>query len=106
MLLDLSGCPKLVEGALCHSREDVYHGVDAVFLITVGKGKDLNAKCDEGAIEEPIQKESLAWKSNFKYFSLLYINSISLQLYILTTTRRIHANIGLYLHTFSLESDD
>ncbi len=59
VLLDVARRAELVECALGHAGEDIDHGVDAILLVSVSKGHDLNAICEEGAVKEPIQQEHL-----------------------------------------------
>ena len=41
VLFNLAGRTKFVEGALCHARKDVDHGVQSVLLVALGKGNHL-----------------------------------------------------------------
>ncbi len=59
VLLNVARRAKLVKGALGHSREDIDHGIDAIFLITVGKGHHFDAIREKGPIKEPVQEEHL-----------------------------------------------
>jgi len=59
MLFYVAWCPKLVKGAFRHSREDIYHRVYPVFLISVSKGHHFNAISEKCPIKKPIQQEHL-----------------------------------------------
>ena len=60
MLLHLTACTELVEGALCHPREDVDHGVESVLLVAFRECYNLQSKCKEGTIKESVHEEHLA----------------------------------------------
>lgn len=55
----LAGDSVLVESAFCHSREDVYHWVHAVFLVALHKFQNIYAKHKEFSVEETVHQEHL-----------------------------------------------
>ena len=59
--LNVSRRAKLVEGAFGHAREYVDDRVHPVFFVAEGEGDDLDAKCEEGPVEETVHEEQLAW---------------------------------------------
>ena len=59
MLFNVARRAKLVERALGHPGEDVYHWVDAILLIAVGKGHDLDSIGKECPVEEAVEKKHL-----------------------------------------------
>jgi len=59
MLFYVSWCAKLVEGAFCHSGEDINHRVYPVLLVSVSKGHHLNAISEKCSIKKTIQQEHL-----------------------------------------------
>ena len=60
MFLYVARSTKLVERTFGHSREDIYHRVYPILLITVGKRHHLNAVREKCTVEESVKKEHLA----------------------------------------------
>lgn len=54
MSLDFSADAVLVKGAFGHSWEDINHWVHSVFLIGFEESKYVDAKGQEGAVEETV----------------------------------------------------
>lgn len=62
VLLELTGNAELAEGALGHPREYLDHGVGPVLLVAVDEREHFYSVHQEGAVEEPVHQEHLAWK--------------------------------------------
>jgi len=59
MSLDFSADAVLVKGAFGHSWKDINHWVHSVFLIGFEESKYVNAKGQEGAVEETVHQKHL-----------------------------------------------
>ena len=60
VFFNFTGSAEFVECTFGHPREDVDHGINSVFLITISEGEHLDTKSDESSIKEPIQEKHLA----------------------------------------------
>ena len=62
MLFNLSWRTKFVESTLCHAGKDVDHRVYTIFLVSLCKADDLNAKGQECPVKESVHQKHLSWK--------------------------------------------